>query len=461
MKKTFLFSLRLIVAFSVMFISCDDNPGNNLGGNTGIPCEINIVASEGGDVQFNDYVGNSKHVYTGANVTVIAVADGGYAFLGWYIVGSSEKLVCNTASYTFAAKGDLQLVAKFGKLQDIAIGSSDGGSASFKDSEEKTMHLLPGEEVTVVATPNDGYEFVGWYVGSNLVSKDAEYIFTVSAGVNLVAEFLEILSVTVSSTKGGVAVIKDAIENIKDVLYGESITLVATPDKDYAFIGWFIGDSEEPVNIYTEYTFTVKEDIALLAKFEEPVYEAIDLGLSVKWASFNVGASRPEAYGGYYAWGETDEKDDYSWSTYKWCNGSGDTMAKYCTNSSYGTVDNKTTLDLEDDVAHVKWGGDWRMPTRAEQDELRNNCTWEWTALNGVNGYRVTGPNGNSIFLPAAGYRDGAYGIYATGDGGYYWSSSLYSSSNSYAYYLVFYDNLYDWSNYYRCRGHSVRPVSE
>ena len=97
----------------------------------------------------------------------------------------------------------------------------------------------------------------------------------------------------------------------------------------------------------------------------ETQYEAVDLGLSVKWASCNVGATTPEDCGDYYAWGEIEEKENYDWSTYKWCNGSYDTQTKYCTNSSYGTVDNKTTLDLEDDVAHVKWGGSWRMPTKA------------------------------------------------------------------------------------------------
>ena len=449
MKKTFLFSLGLIVAFSVMFISCDDNPGNNLGGNTGIPCEINIIASEGGDVQFGDYFGTSKHVYTGSKVTVIATADEGYAFIGWYVVGKNEKLVSDNASYTFVTQGDLQLVAQFGKLQDITISNSDGGSVSFKDSEEKTMHLLPGEEVTVVATVNDGYEFAGWYVGSNLVSKDAEYIFTVSAGVNLVAEFLEILSVTVSSSEGGVAVIKDAIENIKDVLYGESITLVATPDKDYAFIGWFIGDSEEPVNIYTEYTFIVKEDIALLAKFEEPVYEAIDLGLSVKWASFNVGASSPEAYGGYYAWGETDEKESYYESDYL-----------YYKNGSYINIGSDIS-GTQYDVAHVKWGGDWRMPTTDEQDELRNKCDWEWTTQNGVKGYRITGPNGNSIFLPAAGFRAGT-GINERGSYGHYWSSSLNSYSSSLADYLYFNGSFYEWYGDDCCYdGLSVRPVTK
>ena len=191
-----------------------------------------------------------------------------------------------------------------------------------------------------------------------------------------------------------------------------------------------------------------------------PQYEAVDLGLSVKWATHNVGATKPEEYGGYYAWGETEEKEDYSWSTYKWCNGSEDTLTKYCTSSSCGAVDNKTVLDPEDDVAHVKWGGDWRMPTTEEQRELLDNCTWEWTTQNGVNGYKVTGPNGNSIFLPAAGYRNGT-DVYLRGNYGYYWSGSLRRYYSYYACNLVFYGYSYDWSNSNRYCGQSVRPVSK
>ena len=187
---------------------------------------------------------------------------------------------------------------------------------------------------------------------------------------------------------------------------------------------------------------------------------AVDLGLSVKWASCNVGATSPEEYGRYYAWGETEEMNDNYWDTYKYCNGTSSSMTKYCTSSSYGTVDNKTTLEASDDVATVKWGGSWRMPTTEEQQELIDKCTWTWTSLNGVNGYRVTGPNGNSIFLPAAGYRYGQE-VYFQGSYGYYWSSSLNSSSSSHAYYLYF--NIGDYYRYYSNRyyGHTVRPVSE
>ena len=185
---------------------------------------------------------------------------------------------------------------------------------------------------------------------------------------------------------------------------------------------------------------------------------AVDLGLSVKWASCNVGATTPEEYGGYYAWGETEEKSDYSWSTYKYCNGGFNSMTKYCKSRDYGTVDNKTTLEPEDDVATVKWGGTWRMPTRAEQQELINNCTCTWTTLNGVNGYRVTGPNGNSIFLPAAGHRDGTE-VYSRGSNGYYWSSSLGSSYSDYAYYLSFNGGYYFLNYRGRYSGRTVRPV--
>ena len=188
-------------------------------------------------------------------------------------------------------------------------------------------------------------------------------------------------------------------------------------------------------------------------------HEYVDLGLSVKWATCNVGATKPEEYGDYFAWGETQPKNTYDWSTYKWCNGSYNTLTKYNNSSSYGTVDNKTVLDLSDDAARANWGGSWRMPTKAEQDELREQCTWTWTTQNGVNGYKVTSKkNGNSIFLPAAGYRSGS-SLNNAGGYGYYWSSSLYTDSPYGAYDLYFNSDSVDWSGSSRYYGQSVRPV--
>ena len=198
-----------------------------------------------------------------------------------------------------------------------------------------------------------------------------------------------------------------------------------------------------------------------LPESAEKAYKYVDLGLpsGTLWADRNVGADSPEAYGDYFAWGETSTKSTYDWDTYKWCQSSNTTLTKYCTNSSYGTVDNKTVLDLEDDAAYVNMGAEWRMPTYDEQKELCNNCTWTWTTQNGTNGYKVTGPNGNSIFLPAAGYRNDS-DLDDAGSYGYYWSASLFESFPNHACYL-FFDSSNHYTNYYggRLFGLTVRAV--
>ena len=188
-------------------------------------------------------------------------------------------------------------------------------------------------------------------------------------------------------------------------------------------------------------------------------HEYVDLGLSVKWATCNMGASSPEEYGDYYAWGETETKSTYDWNTYKWCKGSENTLTKYCADSDYGTVDNKTILEPSDDVAHVKWGGNWRMPTHAEIKELRENCIWEWTTQNGKNGYKVTSKkNGNSIFLPAAGYR-GDSSLNFVGANGLYWLSCSLTNSPISAWGMDFNSSDVSGGNNGRFCGLSVRPV--
>ena len=191
-------------------------------------------------------------------------------------------------------------------------------------------------------------------------------------------------------------------------------------------------------------------------------HEYVDLGLSVKWATMNIGANAPEEYGDYFAWGETTPKNIYSWN-YAWNFGTDPTgddlyLSKYCTNSKYGKVDNKVVLDLEDDAAHVNWGGTWRMPTYKEFDELMTTCTWEWTTLNDVNGFNVTGPNGNSIFLPAAGYH---YDNMFSGAvvSGYYWSSSLSTDDARFGWSMDFSDGYFTMCEETRYYGESVRAV--
>ena len=183
--------------------------------------------------------------------------------------------------------------------------------------------------------------------------------------------------------------------------------------------------------------------------------QEVDLGLSVNWGGWNVGASSPEQYGGYYAWGETEEKSDYVWDTYKfWVDSDGD---GYCEFTNIGSNISGTQYD----VARQKWGGSWRMPTKAEFDELTSKCAWTWITYKGVNGYKVTGPNGNSIFLPAAGCRNGT-SLFGDGSGGYYWSATPYEDYDGDGAWSLNFSGGYYYSSSNGCSrdyGLTVRPV--
>jgi hypothetical protein len=180
---------------------------------------------------------------------------------------------------------------------------------------------------------------------------------------------------------------------------------------------------------------------------EGTVGTAVDLGLSVKWADHNVGASKPEDYGGYFAWGETVTKSDYSWISY----------------SNLGSISEINGSRY--DVAYVKWGDKWRMPTRDEMTELRNNCTWTWVTINGVNGCKITskkaGYTDKSIFLPAVGYQSGT-NVKSRGALGYYWSSTRKSDTYAYSICLDQYGfDMDDSGHHEQCNGFGVRPVAK
>jgi Bacterial surface proteins containing Ig-like domains len=198
--------------------------------------------------------------------------------------------------------------------------------------------------------------------------------------------------------------------------------------------------------------------------------EIVDLGLSVKWASFNLGATKPEEYGNYYSWGETEAMDFNSPASYKFSNGA-QAFTKYNTDPYYtylglGIIDNKTVLDPEDDAAHVILGGNWRIPSKEEIDELIANCTWTWnwtgTTESGLAGYKVVsnipGYTDKWIFLPAPGDRSGP-DLYNAENYGYYWSSALYTDDPAYAYCLFFSPVYKALSNEARHFGISIRPV--
>ncbi|MBQ7967382.1 MAG: hypothetical protein IJ290_05640 [Bacteroidaceae bacterium] len=181
----------------------------------------------------------------------------------------------------------------------------------------------------------------------------------------------------------------------------------------------------------------------------------IDLGLpsGTKWACCNVGADVPEGYGGYYAWGETEEKNSYTLETYKYYLGDLNGDGWYCDEEEWLNIGSNIS-GTSYDVAHVKWGGSWRMPTLSEVQEFWE-CSWEWTTVNGVSGQKVTGPNGKSIFFPAAGCREGTKVQYRGSSGGY-WSGTL---NHWDAYVITIERGGVHWIDYGRSHGRTVRPV--
>ena len=255
-------------------------------------------------------------------------------------------------------------------------------------------------------------------------------------------------TVSVSATEGGI--VTTSAESVEE---GGSVTLTATANSGYEFVNWTLNG----VVVSTEnpYTATITANSEFVANFEAEEnqsgelhngHEYIDLGLpsGLKWATCNVGATTPEGYGDYFAWGETEAKEVYSSETHIY-------------NSS------PTRLPLSVDAANANWGGTWRMPTGDEMEELMdtNNCTWEWTTQNGVNGYKVTSKtNGNSIFLPATGRRENS-NHNNEGSNGYYWSSSLDTSMSGRSLYLDFADYGIDLGSLFFHLGMPVRAVYE
>ena len=253
----------------------------------------------------------------------------------------------------------------------------------------------------------------------------------------------------------------------KDVTWSSSNTAVATVNSN--------GQVTAVATGTCTITCTAKDGsgVSATCTVKVVVHEYVDLGLpsGTLWATCNIGAENPEDYGLYFAWGETtgytqDTSDGHSfyWPSYKWCNGSYTTLTKYCQDSSSGYngfTDTLTELEPEDDAAYVNWGANWRMPSYDQIRELYNSSytTTTWTTQNGVYGRKITSKsNGNSLFLPAAGYRDDA-SLGRAGSNGYYWSRTLITDS-PYGGWLLYFDSggigAYDLGRFY---GQSVRPV--
>lgn len=189
---------------------------------------------------------------------------------------------------------------------------------------------------------------------------------------------------------------------------------------------------------------SVSDDISFTGAGEYNGHAVVDLGLSVKWATMNIGASTPYDAGDHYAWGEVYTKKKYAERTSVTIKVD---MPNIAGNKNY-------------DAAAATWGGSWRMPTRTEMLELVNRCEWTWTTQNEVKGYLVTGPNGNSIFLPESGYSDRNY-THATGNTSYYWTSTPGAGYSKEAFILIFYKNYFGCEGSPRSNGYSIRPVSK
>ena len=303
-------------------------------------------------------------------------------------------------------------------------------SLSFDDHSVKINGLMRFEGLSVrpVCTSDEYYERIS-------ISFDIDTLFMTIHGSTVIEPIVK---------DGSGSVTKVEIP----ITWSSSNTSVAIVDKN----GEVKALSSGIAVIIASYESESASFVVVIQKAYENGYEYVDLGLKVKWAVQNVGAEKPEDHGDYYAWGETQTKSYYSWSTYKYCEGASTSLTKYNSSSSAGIIDDKVTIESEDDVAHVRWGGNWRIPKSTEIKELISNCTWKWTTQNGVSGYKVTsrksGYTGCSIFLPITGYRTDT--DLKNNDYGCYWSSLNY----------YYYDPRYSICLYFNLESASTTSIS-
>ena len=387
----------------------------------------------------------------------------GYVFAGW-----NTKADGSGTSYSNQQKisidADVTLYAQWRQLFYVSF------EANGAHGEMEVQTFVQGESKALLACDytNSGYIFTGWNTeadGSGASYSDKQ-IISVTQDLTLYAQWKRGIYTVTFDANGGKGTMDQQIfeHGIERQLIANTFTR-----EGYVFMGWNTAPDGSGTSYSDKKIISVTKELTLYAQWlqgygAEKGHIYVDLGLpsGLKWATCNVGATSPEGYGDYFAWGETAPKLNYDWSTYKYCKGSYGTMTKYCTNRSYGYngfTDNKTTLELSDDAAHTNWGGKWRMPTTTEQQELIENCIWSWITQNGVEGCKVTSKtNGNSIFLPAAGYRNGTSVSYV-GSTGYYWSSSLCEIIQYDASGLFFYSTNVAWGYNNRSDGRPVRAV--
>ena len=297
----------------------------------------------------------------------------------------------------------------------------------------------------------------------SLMTKPKELATISTVSVTEVTSYSAVVSVLITSD-GGTSIIESGFcystSNIPNISNTKIVNTSLKSDFSCQIIG-LQKNTTYYIRAYAINAIGVAYSDAITIQTINPIengHEYVDLGLSVKWATMNIGAVSPEDYGDYFTWGEIEPKDEYRSGNYKWYNWRSGKFTKYGTDSEVGVVDHKLTLDMEDDAAHMNWGGNWRMPTMIECTELDTNCRWTLTSRNGVIGYEIIGPNGNSIFLPAAG--SNYSGLDHQGVQGRYWARNLNEYLSDYAIVLYFDSSYYyEVTSSYRALGLSIRPV--
>lgn len=396
--------------------------------------------------------------------------------------------------------GEAVITAKAGNATatcTVVVGSGSGGSTTVESASVNpssvTLQLNEEQVLTLVTVPAD-VEVTIWWESANqyianvqMISKMQAKVTGVSVGQTTITvhagDKTATCAVTVSDDTGTSVPVESVSLNVHELTMNVNTQyqLVATVLPENATnkeVVWSSSAKSSQLYIDTNGLVSALAEceatITVRCKANAYIYdtckitvtgggssgseEAVDLGLpsGLKWGSMNVGASKPEDYGNYYAWGETSTKSSYTWSNYKFGHSQNGSFTKY--DSGVGT-DNKSVLDPEDDAATVNLGGGWRTPTRKEWKELYEQCTWTWKTRNGVNGMQVTGPNGNSIFLPAGGWYDST--ISNRGTYGSYWTASL-AGIQGMASTLDFISSAVEnTAAYARCQGKTVRPVMD
>ena len=355
----------------------------------------------------------------------------------------------------------------------IVTFDANGGTGTmaeqiFKEGEAQSL--------TRNSFTREDYVFTNWSImkdGNGTTYSDGETII-VTFNMTLYAQWkctlpspAPIDSVTITfDANGGTGEMAPLV-----LLPGETrmLTTNAFSKENHWFKGWNTATDGSGTAYADSAEITITESITLFAQWSLGVtgnangHDYVDLGLpsGKKWATCNVGADSPIAYGDYFAWGEITPKETYTWSNYLWCNGEESTITKYSDNPHEGYngfTDNLRTLLPEDDAATVNWDASWRMPTYSEMFELKTNCVVTWITKNGINGRLFTGPNGNSIFLPAAGNRyDNTSG--GAGSYGSYWCSNFTTGFPTGARMLFLDSGDCVLENGYRFVGQQVRAI--